>query len=54
MADEKLTLEDLLGSLKPHEEHGRIDYVGIVGAGVMGRGIAHTISSAGLDMPKRI
>jgi len=51
MADEKLKLEDLLGStaLKT-EEFERIDYVAIIGGGVMGQGIAQTISTSGLDV----
>lgn len=47
--NEKLKLEDLLGSV-PKSEHERIEYVAIIGAGVMGQGIAHSMSSAGLDV----
>lgn len=50
MADEKLKLEDLLGDLAKSNDEARIDYVAIIGAGVMGQGIAQTISSAGLDV----
>jgi 3-hydroxybutyryl-CoA dehydrogenase len=51
MADEKLKLEDLLGSTaQKTEELERIDYVAIIGGGVMGQGIAQTISTSGLDV----
>ena len=49
MAEEKLKLEDLLGKSAVNENGGRIDYVAIIGAGVMGQGIAQTISAAGVD-----
>jgi len=50
MADEKLKLEDLLGNFQRNDEEGRIDTVAIIGGGVMGQGIAQTISAAGLDV----
>jgi len=51
MADEKLKLEDLLGTTgQKTEEFDRIDYVAIIGGGVMGQGIAQTISTSGLDV----
>jgi 3-hydroxybutyryl-CoA dehydrogenase len=50
MADDKLKLEDLLGDVHKLDEKDRIDYVAIIGGGVMGQGIAQTISSAGLDV----
>lgn len=50
MADEKLKLEDLLGGVQRIEESDRIDFVAIIGGGVMGQGIAQTISAAGLDV----
>lgn len=50
MPDEKLKLEDLLGSVQRADELERIDYVAIIGGGVMGQGIAQTIASAGLDV----
>ena len=50
MAEEKLKLEDLLGSVQRIEELERIEYVAIVGAGVMGQGIAQTIAAAGIDV----
>lgn len=51
MAEEKLKLEDLLGE-KAHQDDSqdRIEYVAIIGAGVMGQGIAQTVSAAGLDV----
>lgn len=50
MADDKLKLEDLLGDVQKDENGERIDYVAIIGAGVMGQGIAQTISAAGIDV----
>ena len=50
MADDKLKLEDLLGEVKQNEDEDRIEYVAIIGAGVMGQGIAQTISAAGIDV----
>jgi len=50
MSEEKLKLEDLLGSVDRSNEEERIEYVAIVGSGVMGQGIAQTISAAGLDV----
>lgn len=51
MADEKLKLEDLLGDVqKTEEEEDRIEYVAIIGAGLMGQGIAQTVSAAGIDV----
>lgn len=50
MADEKLKLEDLLGNTKRNDEEGRIDTVAVIGGGVMGQGIAQTVSAAGLDV----
>ena len=50
MADEKLKLEDLLGGNLKADELERIDYVAIIGGGVMGQGIAQTIANAGLDV----
>lgn len=50
MAEEKLKLEDLLGNVQRVEELERIDYVAIIGGGIMGQGIAQTIASAGLDV----
>ena len=50
MAEEKLKLEDLLGGMQKAEEQERIDYVAIIGGGIMGQGIAQTIANAGLDV----
>lgn len=50
MDEEKLKLEDLLGPVPKKEELERIEYVAIIGGGVMGQGIAQTISSAGIDV----
>lgn len=50
MDEEKLKLEDLLGVAPQKEEGERIDYVAIIGAGVMGQGIAQTVSAAGVDV----
>ncbi len=50
MAEQKLKLEDLLGGVQKDEELGRIDYVAIIGGGVMGQGIAQTIANAGVDV----
>lgn len=50
MADEKLKLQDLLGDVQKNEETERIDYVAIIGGGIMGQGIAQTISAAGIDV----
>ncbi len=49
MAEENLKLEDLLGGMK-QEDKEKFDYVAIIGAGVMGQGIAQTISAAGIDV----
>jgi len=50
MQDENLKLEDLLTKMEkmPGAEH--IPCVAIIGAGVMGQGIAQTIASAGIDV----
>ncbi|MCU7490047.1 MAG: 3-hydroxyacyl-CoA dehydrogenase family protein [Bacteroidota bacterium] len=50
MDEEKLKLEDLLGVAPQKEEKERIDLVAIIGAGVMGQGIAQTVSSSGVDV----
>jgi len=50
MPEEKLKLEDLFNERQHNENDGRIDYVAIIGAGVMGQGIAQTCASAGLDV----
>jgi len=50
MIEEKLRLEDLLKSSPKTDEKDSIKDIAIIGAGVMGQGIAQTISSAGLDV----
>lgn len=50
MTERKLKLEDLIRSAPKSDDQERIDYVAIVGAGVMGQGIAQTISAAGVDV----
>jgi 3-hydroxybutyryl-CoA dehydrogenase len=50
MADEKLKLEDLLGGVQRVEVEERIEYVAIIGGGIMGQGIAQTIATAGVDV----
>jgi len=50
MANEKLKLEDLLGGIHRAEVQERIEYVAIIGGGIMGQGIAQTIATAGVDV----
>ena len=50
MQDENLRLEDLLEHTRVPDTGDTISKVAIIGAGVMGQGIAHTVSSAGLDV----
>ena len=50
MVNEKLKLEDLLGGVQRNDEHERIEYVAIIGGGVMGQGIAQTIATSGIDV----
>src|SRR5574338_210231 len=50
MQEEKLRLEDLLESSKSLSDDNRINNVAIIGAGIMGRGIAQTVASMGLDV----
>jgi 3-hydroxybutyryl-CoA dehydrogenase len=50
MSAEKLTLEDLLKSSPEEVDTESINEIAIIGAGIMGQGIAQTISSAGLDV----
>lgn len=49
MENEKLKLEDLLERRNQYEE-GTINNIAIIGAGVMGQGIAQTIAAAGLEV----
>jgi len=51
MQEEKLKLEDLLESSKSSIDlDERINNVAIIGAGIMGQGIAQTIAAAGLEV----
>jgi len=51
MQNENIKLEDLLSKTKTNQvEAGSINNVAIIGAGVMGQGIAHTIAAAGIDV----
>ncbi len=50
MADDKIKLEDLITGVKKSEGEEKIESVAIIGAGVMGRGIAETIAAAGIDV----
>jgi len=49
MDDNKLKLEDLLKDSNQPENNAQFEYVAIVGAGIMGQGIAQTIAAAGID-----
>jgi 3-hydroxybutyryl-CoA dehydrogenase len=49
MTNGKLNFDDFAIS-KPAKDPNRIESVAIIGAGVMGRGIAQTVSSAGMDV----
>ncbi|HUX93251.1 MAG TPA: 3-hydroxyacyl-CoA dehydrogenase NAD-binding domain-containing protein [Ignavibacteriaceae bacterium] len=51
MQNENIRLEDLLSKTKSvQSDVGTINSVAIIGAGVMGQGIAHTIAAAGMDV----
>jgi 3-hydroxybutyryl-CoA dehydrogenase len=51
MPDEPLTLKDLTSDLPPTPAAGsRLDTIGIVGGGTIGRGIAQTLSAHGLTV----
>ncbi|HSP87272.1 MAG TPA: 3-hydroxyacyl-CoA dehydrogenase NAD-binding domain-containing protein, partial [Ignavibacteriaceae bacterium] len=49
MENEKLKLEDLLERRNQYEE-GVINNIAIIGAGLMGQGIAQTIAASGLEV----
>ncbi|MCW8849638.1 MAG: 3-hydroxyacyl-CoA dehydrogenase NAD-binding domain-containing protein [Melioribacteraceae bacterium] len=49
MADDKLKLEDLLKDATQNEKGPKFEYVAIIGAGIMGQGIAQTVASAGIE-----
>ncbi len=48
--NKEVTLSDLLGGVTQPEEVDKIELVAIIGAGVMGQGIAQTIASSGIDV----
>jgi len=50
MMEGKLKLEDLLKSSPEVDDSETIQEIAIIGAGVMGQGLAQTISSAGMDV----
>ncbi|MGE5796419.1 MAG: 3-hydroxyacyl-CoA dehydrogenase family protein [Ignavibacteria bacterium] len=50
MPNENLKLEDLLTKDQKRKEIEQINNVAIIGAGIMGQGIAQTISAAGIDV----
>jgi len=50
MENENLRLEDLLEHTRIPDASDTISKVAIIGAGVMGQGIAHTVAAAGLDV----
>jgi 3-hydroxybutyryl-CoA dehydrogenase len=50
MQEEKLRLEDLLESSNSISEDDRINNVAIIGAGIMGQGIAQTVAGMGLEV----
>jgi 3-hydroxybutyryl-CoA dehydrogenase len=50
MAEENLKLEDLLGKTQTDDDFDAINNVAIIGAGIMGQGIAQTIASSGIEV----
>ena len=51
MQEQNIKLEDLLSKTKVSDkENGYINNVAIIGAGVMGQGIAHTIAASGMEV----
>lgn len=50
MQDEKLKLEDLIDRTYFTPEENQINSVVIIGAGIMGQGIAQTVAAAGMDV----
>jgi len=50
MPEKELKLEDLLKSSPKVDDQDSINEIAIIGAGVMGQGIAQTISAAGMDV----
>ena len=50
MQEENLRLEDLLERTRVPAESGIISKVAIIGAGVMGQGIAQTVADSSIDV----
>lgn len=50
MQEEKLRLEDLLESSNSTNDDDRINSAAIIGAGIMGQGIAQTVAAMGLEV----
>ncbi len=50
MQEENLKLEDLLERIRVPDEKGVISKVAIIGAGVMGQGIAQTVAESSIDV----
>jgi 3-hydroxybutyryl-CoA dehydrogenase len=50
MPEKELKLEDLLKSSPKVDDQDSVKEIAIIGAGVMGQGIAQTISAAGMDV----
>ncbi len=50
MQEEKLRLEDLLNNATLPEQDDKINSVAIIGAGIMGQGIAQTVSASGIEV----
>ena len=49
MPNEKLKLEDFLEKTYIVQDNSQINSVVIIGAGVMGQGIAQTVASSGME-----
>jgi 3-hydroxybutyryl-CoA dehydrogenase len=49
MDDKNLRLEDLLKDASQPENNSQFEYVAIIGAGIMGQGIAQTVATAGIE-----
>ncbi|MFA8343939.1 MAG: 3-hydroxyacyl-CoA dehydrogenase family protein [Rhodothermaceae bacterium] len=50
MSESKLKLEDLISNVAKTNDQDRIENVAIIGAGLMGQGIAQTIAGAGFEV----
>lgn len=50
MQEEKLKLEDLLQRSGLNDSKDRLNNIAIIGAGIMGQGIAQTIASSGIEV----